>query len=241
MKRIRFFFVAIAILTAVVSCSFSTPTMGGPVVKETRDVSGFTAISLSVPANVYVEQGSGFSFVIEGSQSALKEIETVVEGSAVRIKWRNKFYSWRGSEEIKIFVTVPTLSALSIAGSGGIYVKAGLTVENLTMSIAGSGDVVIESIDATGVKCSIAGSGDIKLNAGKVTTLSASISGSGSIKASNLEASGVKVGIAGSGDCFVWATGSLDASISGSGDIKYKGTPKLVAKVSGSGDIKPVN
>ncbi len=240
MRKLGFVFGTIAILTMALSCSFSTPSMGGPVVKENRDVTGYTEIALAVPANVYVEQGSAFSFAIEGPADALKEIETVVEGSTLKIKWKSKFFNWRGSEDIKIFIAAPTFSALSIAGSGGIYVKAGLKVDNLDLSIAGSGDVVVESIEATGVKSSIAGSGDIKLGAGKISSFSASISGSGSIKASELETSDAKVRIAGSGDCLVWATGNLDAGISGSGDIKYKGTPKLSAKVSGSGEIEPM-
>ena len=240
MKKSGFIFGAIAILTLGLSCSFSTPTTGGPVTKESRDVTGYTEIALSVPADVYVEQGSAFSFTIEGPADALKEIETVVEGSILKIKWKSKWFNWNSSEDLKIYITAPTYTGFSIAGSGGFYAKSGLKVENLDMSIAGSGDIVIETIEATNLKASIAGSGDVKLNGGKTTTMSGSISGSGSITASSVEAADAKVRIAGSGDCSVWATGALDAGISGSGDIKYRGTPKLSAKVSGSGEIEPM-
>jgi len=240
MKKSGFILGAIAIITLGLSCSFSTPSTGGPVTKETRDVTGFTEVTLSVPADVYVEQGSAFSFTIEGPEDALKEIETVVEGTSLKIKWKSKWINWKGDNDLKIYITAPTYSGFSIAGSGGFYAKSALKVENLDMSIAGSGDIVIESVEATSLKASIAGSGDVKVNGGKATTLSGSISGSGSITASSVEVADAKVRIAGSGDCSVWSTGKLDASISGSGDIKYKGSPQLTAKVSGSGEIEPI-
>lgn len=237
MKKSLFIFGAIAILTLGLSC-ISAPTTSGPVVKETRAVTGFTEIDLAVSANVYVEQGSAFSCVIEGPADALKEIETVVDGSSLEIKWKSKWFNWKGDDDITVFITAPTYTGFSIAGSGGIYAKAGLKVSNLDLSIAGSGDIVVESVEASGIKASIAGSGDIKVDGGKAATFNASISGSGSISAQALESGDASARIAGSGDCLVWATGSLDASISGSGDIKYKGTPKLSVKVHGSGEIE---
>ncbi len=240
MKKSGFIFGAFVLLTLGMSCSFTTPSTGGPVVKETRDVTGYTEVALAVPADVYVEQGSAFSFTIEGPADALKEIETVVDGSTLKIKWKTKWFNWNTNENLKIYITAPTYTGFSIAGSGGVYAKLGLKVENLELAIAGSGDIVISSVEATNLKASIAGSGDVKLNAGKTNTLSGSISGSGSISAAGVEAVDAKVRIAGSGDCSVWATGALDAGISGSGDIKYKGSPKLSAKVSGSGEIEPV-
>ena len=240
MKKSGFIFGAIAILTLGLSCSFSTPTSGGPVIKETREVTSFTEVALSVPANVYVEQGAAFSVVVEGPEDALKEIETVLDGSTLEIKWKSKWFNWKGNDDLKVYITAPTFTGFSIAGSGGFFAKSALKVDNLNLAIAGSGDMVMETIEANGIKASIAGSGDIKLNGGKSTTLSASISGSGSIFAAGIEAADAKVRIAGSGDCTVNATGKLDAAISGSGDIKYKGAPQLSAKVSGSGEIEQI-
>ncbi len=241
MKKLGILAIAVmALLSMGYSCTFSSGKTGGPETKVTRDVKDFSRISLSVPADVYIEQGESFSFSMEGPENTLGEIETVVDGNTLKIQWKNKGFHWGGNESIKIYITAPDYSALAVAGSGDFYSKTPLKVNNLELSIAGSGSVTIDQLEASSVTSEIAGSGDIAIKAGKVGNQEASINGSGSVKTTGVETGNASVSIAGSGDCYIWVTGDLKARVAGSGDIKYKGNPKLNVKVAGSGDIEQI-
>ncbi|MDO9580084.1 MAG: hypothetical protein Q7J06_05895 [Bacteroidales bacterium] len=51
------------------------------VVKETRDLAGFTKVNFGVSGNLYINLGKEFKVVLEGEQSLLENIETNVSGS----------------------------------------------------------------------------------------------------------------------------------------------------------------
>ena len=241
MKKLTILTIAVmALLTVGYSCNFSSGKSGGPETKVTRDVKDFSRISLSVPAEVYIEQGAAFSFSMEGPENTLSEIETVVDGSTLKIRWKNRGFHWSGNENIKIYITAPDYQALTVAGSGDFYTKSPLKCSSLELSIAGSGSVTIDQLEANSLTSEIAGSGDVEIKAGKVGDQEASINGSGSVKTAGVETANGKVSIAGSGDCDIWVTGDLKASIAGSGDVRYKGNPKLNIKVAGSGDIEQI-
>jgi len=183
--------------------------------RETRPVGDFTAVGVSAPVTVHVVQGDKRDLELEGDESALADLETVVEGSTLRIKVREgaRSRSWR---KVEVRVSAPRIDALAIAGSG---------------------DISAPSISGESLNVSISGSGDVRLG-GRVSGLSASISGSGDIRAGDLQAERVKVSIAGSGDATVRARETLDVSVAGSGDVRYFGEPSVTKRVLGSGSVR---
>ncbi|QJR15519.1 head GIN domain-containing protein [Usitatibacter palustris] len=203
---------------------------------ETRAVSGFTSVGISVPGDTEVTQGTSETLSITADDNLLAEIETVVENNALKIRFREKNLNVRTRTKMKIVLGVKELQGLSIAGSGDV--KAGpLKSESLNVSISGSGDALFERLEAKSVKVSIAGSGDVTA-AGKVDALVISIAGSGDVKAAKLETKTVAASIAGSGDATVWASESLKVRVAGSGDVKYYGNPSIDKSVVGSGRAK---
>ena len=212
-------------------------TASGNVKTETRDVTGFSGISLSLPAKVTIKQGNKEGVVIESDDNFLPLIETVVERGQLRIRPTEKNMSFKGrSMKLNITVDAINIESLSVSGSGDILADQ-LNSPKLKTSIAGSGDVNIKSLTSDSVKASIAGSGDINLG-GTANELDASIAGSGTVKADRLKAKSVVLNIAGSGDATVWATDTMKLSIAGSGDVKYWGDAKATQSVMGSGSIK---
>jgi hypothetical protein len=212
-------------------------TASGNVKTETRDVTGFSGISLSLPAKVTIKQGNKEGVIIESDDNFLPLIETVVERGQLRIRPTEKNMSFKGrSMKLNITVDAINIESLSVSGSGDIIADQ-LNSPKLKTSIAGSGDVNIKSLTSDSVKASIAGSGDINLG-GTANELDASIAGSGTVKADRLKAKSVVLNIAGSGDATVWATDTMKLSIAGSGDVKYWGDAKVTQSVMGSGSIK---
>jgi len=224
--------------------------------RETRDLPSFTKISLSVPADVYLTQGNTQKVEVEGDNEDLEDLVTKVEGGKLIIKSdRNGgwFGNWDDWDDMSIYITIPNIEAISVAGSGSVKGQNRITAEKIDLSIAGSGDIEMEigaeeveaeitgsgdielSLDADLLECKITGSGDMEIEgAGK--TLDIKITGSGDIDASRYEAAECYIGITGSGSSYVNVSEKLDAKISGSGDVKYKGDPAHVhSHSSGSG------
>ncbi len=212
-------------------------TASGNVKTETRDVTGFSGISLSLPAKVTIKQGNKEGVIIESDDNFLPLIETVVERGQLRIRPTEKNMSFKGrSMKLNITIDAINIESLSVSGSGDIVADE-LNSPKLRTSIAGSGEVNIKSLTSDSVKVSIAGSGDLNLG-GTTNELEGSIAGSGSIKADRLKAKNVVVKVAGAGEATIWATDTMKLSIAGSGDVKYWGEAKVTQSVAGSGSIK---
>ncbi len=208
----------------------------GVIKSETRDVSGFTGIALSLPGKVTITQGSKEGVTIEADDNFLPLIETVVERGTLRIRTTERDVSFKGKIKLNIAVNAITIDSLSVAGSGDIIADQ-LNSPKLKASVAGSGDVNIKALTSDTVTISIAGSGDLHLG-GTANQLEGQIAGSGTVKADRLKTKDVRLKIAGSGDAAVWATDNLKVSVAGSGDIRYWGDAKVSQSVAGSGSIK---
>ena len=58
----------------------------GPVTTETREISGFTAISNEMEAIVYITQGAEFDVYIEAQENLMGEIKTALSGGTLEIQ-----------------------------------------------------------------------------------------------------------------------------------------------------------
>jgi hypothetical protein len=232
MKRViilSLFFVAIAVST----CSLN----GQSIVKETRDLTGFTRVSFGVSGDLYINFGSGFKVVLEGEKALLEDIVTEVSGGKLVIKKEN----WRlnMNEKVTVYITMPEITGLGVSGSGKAEINDAVKINELDLSVSGSGKLFTTDIVADNLNCSISGSGDIIVGgSGNVSKADISISGSGNYSGEPLKIGSAEISISGSGSCKCNVTESLRASVSGSGNVTYTGNPKIDARVSGSGRVR---
>jgi hypothetical protein len=206
---------ALSLMTAAGGALAATLTGSGRSVTEDRAVAGYTGIALSLPGRVEVVQGAVEGIRITADDNVLPQIESVVEGGILKLRFRNRFDSVNNAR-IRVIVNAKTIESLAVAGSGDIHATA-LTARRLAVNVAGSGDVKV---------------------AGHAESLEASIAGSGDLDAGKLDAQRVKVSVAGSGDAVVWARQALKVSVAGSGDIRYYGDPAVDRSVVGSGSVR---
>jgi hypothetical protein len=207
--------------------------------KTTRDfqVGGFDRIALAGSGDVEVRTGAAISVRAEGDKEAIDRLDVRVENGTLKIG-RKTSTGWTFGlhhDRLRFYVTVPALSAASIAGSGDMRIDAvkGARFEG---SIAGSGDLGIAHMEVGEATFSIAGSGDVSAS-GKAGKASFSTAGSGDIKAGGLQAGTVSVTVMGAGDIQAHATQSADVSIMGSGDVRIAGTKNCNIHKAGSGSI----
>ncbi len=200
-------------------------------------VTGFEAIEVAGPFDVVVNVGKAPSVRAVGEAKDLDRLKIEVEGRALEIGSKERRWTdWSRTQPIKIFVTVPALKGVSLAGSGDVQVDR-VRAESFTASLAGSGDLTIAALAATAAKFSIAGSGDLTAS-GSCRTASASIAGSGDIDIGGLRCQSLTASIAGSGGVNAHATQTAKVSVMGSGDVTVAGGAKCDVSKMGSGSVR---
>jgi hypothetical protein len=227
--------------------------------RETRNVGGFTRLSYRVPGKLYLKQGSPQKVELEGPADILKEIETEVSGDKLVIGRENRWmdWGWDNKSNIVVYVTMPTIEAVSVAGSGDLYCEEKINVTNLDLGVSGSGTMRLAFAASGNVEADVSGSGDMDLK-GNCNNFDSDVSGSGKVYVSasikdyadfgvsgsgKIQAQGtvrkVKASISGSGriNAADLAAESCDVRITGSGDLEINVKEELEVTISGSGNV----
>lgn len=225
-------------ITGSCDAQVNSKSKSGSETRETRDVSTFSALDLSISANVYLKQGSSQSVELRGSSDDLEKVITEVSGSELKIKTRPG--SWNLSR-IDVFITMQDIDQLKIAGSGSIKNETAIKTNNLELIISGSGNINITDLSAQEISSVISGSGNISYSGSStVNSSKIIITGSGNVNAEGIVSKDLQVNVTGSGNCKVNASSSLNIQVTGSGDVYYKGDAVVDAHVTGSGKVRQI-
>lgn len=237
------------IAAAVIASATATSACGrahgedndaGPDTSRNYQVANFQQIEVAGPYDVEVRTGSNPSVSARGSQKLLEKTVVEVKGDKLVIHpekqdgWFHTGWGFRGKAHF--IVTVPALTAATIAGSGDIKVDK-VQGNRFEGSVAGSGGLALASVNVQTIKLAIAGSGGVKAGAGKTASADYDIAGSGDIDAGGVQANDAKVSIAGSGSVRAHSSGTADVSIMGSGDVNIAGGAKCSIHKAGSGNV----
>ena len=212
--------------------------------EQTRKVDPFTEISVRIGANVHLVQGATQSVDIVAKPSTLEQLITEVKEGKLIIRFPTKTLLWKTFQpgDITINITVPTINALSVIGSGELIAEDEIKSKMMDLEVNGSGNIKLSELSSERVKTTISGSGNI-IVAGKTTAqdLSIVISGSGNFRGMDYSADDVSIKISGSGNADIEARNNLYIRLMGSGTVTYKGKPKLDQSITGSGVVKSSN
>jgi Putative auto-transporter adhesin, head GIN domain len=230
-----------ALTPLVLPIAARAATVGsGRAATETREVSGFAAITLRGGIDVMVRQGAREAVQVSADDNLLPLLQTTALGSGDA---RTLVIQWARGETIRtrakavVTVDVVRLSALASSGSGDMVIEA-LKTPALALSISGSSDARLNGLATEQLRVDISGSGDVQAS-GKATRLDVSIAGSGDVRSRELAADDVSISIAGSGDASVQAHKTLAVSIAGSGDVEYSGAAAITkSRIAGSGRVR---
>lgn len=222
------------VLLLTQSCTKIIPN--GDIVREERNVGGFSQVKNTFSADVYFTQDSVSNVTIEASENIMRYI--IVESNGEELTLKNKNGVHFSTSNVRIYISNPQLSQIHNTGSGNIMVTNTLSGNSLDIKSTGSGDLKINSLDITDMDLNNTGSGKIYIYDGQCVSQNITLTGSGDYNAENLRSENATIKLTGSGQAKVWATNNLNVTISGSGGVKYKGTPAVDVDISGSGDVK---
>lgn len=225
---------AVAMLGA---CGTVRAENAGPSGSRSFGVQGFDRVSLRGSDNVVVKVGAAESVNATGPQNILDKLKVEVVDGELRVGREKSAWniSWGDHDPVVITVTLPRIRGASVAGSGDMKVDT-VQIASFSGSVAGSGNLSVGSLQADSASFDIAGSGDASV-AGAAKSVDISIAGSGDLDAKGLKADRAKISIAGSGDVSAQVTGDADVSIVGSGDVVLSGHPRCKISKMGSGEV----
>jgi len=249
MDRLGSVSTALLLLTIAVLAGPSSAS-AQDVPRQTRSVDAFTQVALAVPGTLHLRQGETQSVELQAPDEGLDRIESVVEGNQLTIRsgtddGLSGLFDWltgdtaHDAPSIDVYVTMPAVEGLTVAGSGDIVAETPIESDDLEVDIAGSGGIDSE-VAVTRLTINIAGSGDATLS-GRADEVGVEIAGSGDVQASDLEVATAEVSTTGSGDTALHVTDRLSARIVGSGDVRYRGDPTVETSIVGSGNVNPLS
>lgn len=193
----------------------------GKITTEKYTVADFDKVSVSISADVKYVVTDGEPYVIvTADDNAQEYLKFESSGKNLRIKPNRDNVNFVNCD-IDIVVASSNLREISIAGSSDFEVASPLKTDDFKCSIAGSGDVDIDGLEASSISFEIAGSGDIDASGINCKELDCSIAGSGDIELGGY-AELARYSIAGSGDIDAtdFKSDHSKTSIAGSGTIK---------------------
>ena len=186
----------------------------GIAATQARSLPPFTGVELAGDNNVVVRSGARQSVTVHADSNLLGRVTTRVSSGTLVIGTVPGALNARSP--MFVTVSVPSLRALTVQGSGNISVTE-INSPSLVVRLPGSGTVHAS---------------------GTAARLDVGIAGSGTALLSQLVARDATASIEGSGSIILTVTHRLNANISGSGSILFMGNPSQVSKsVTGSGTI----
>jgi len=211
----------------------------GNVVTETRDVSGFRAIDVDYPAEVFIKQGNQESLKVEAEDNLLPGLKTQVKNGVLQIFYKTE----RGKQvnptkTVRITVVVKDLADVDSSSAGELTVEK-LKTASLDVSLSGAGTITLNEIQVKGLSVSLSGAGSMTAS-GNADNLDLSISGFGDFDGAELQDKEARVDISGAGSATVWVDDELTAGISGAGSVSYYGSASVNKQISGVGNISHI-
>ncbi|SMB85082.1 conserved hypothetical protein [Hymenobacter roseosalivarius DSM 11622] len=240
MKNLRLFFLPLLAALFVLSAFRLVPSAE----REVRNVPAFTQLNLTGSLTIVLRQGSAQKVEVDAAPEDLSHIETIVTNGKLRVGTKQEkkgaglswsSYNFKGP--VTVYVTMPTIEALGVSGSGSLSAADPIKSDDLQLSVSGSGRMKLSRVQANRLKSSVSGSGVIAMS-GTSPRHEVSISGSGQVDAPNMRSETSRVSISGSGNCRIEVTKTLDASLAGSGNVYVTGKPQINASTAGSGRVR---
>lgn len=229
--------ITFALMALVISFSSCKKVIGtGPIETETRDISGFTSINLSIDADVHITQDSVYYVEVMAQNNILDILRTNKSGNELCISYKPSTVV-KSTEDVVLNIHMPTINGIEVSGSGSVNAAQSISTNTIDCNISGSGKINLNSMVAQQINTKISGSGKISINGGTTENMDCKISGSGDLYCSSLTAQHVNTQTSGSGTHKVYAVQMLDAEISGSGNVYYRGNPTVHSSISGSGKL----
>ena len=252
----------ILVLSLVALVPLCLVAQSSKVVKEKRDLRGFSSINISGSWDAVIAQGKNFSITIEASKESIDDLRIKVEDGTLYVSNNRKglrinLFNKRNDIR-KVHITLPELQKITASGGSDIIPQTPFRTENMKLVMSGGSNLKSLSLDCQSLECKMSGGSDanihlingksVKINNSGGSDLSLSgllaevldlqTSGGSDVKLEG-ETNNLQVKSSGGSDvsAFKLKTKICTASVSGAADVDIYVTDSLNASISGSSDV----
>ncbi len=202
--------------------------------RETRNVSGFSAITIGGALEVYMKQGNTEGVELEGED--LESIITEVSGGTLRINRKGKKWGWN-VKKVTAYITYKSIDRLAVSGASDVESEGTITAKDFDLELQGASSVSLR-IETGELKGDVQGASKAKIK-GRCNNQDIVIQGASKYDAEDLESKDVYIRSSGASTAYIRATGELDARAGGASTIRYGGNPERVnVDSSGASTVK---
>lgn len=231
----------LALTLASCNCDKDRTVCGkGPDVSETRTIADVSRLNISQNTEVYLTQGTTPELRLEAPRNVLDVLKTETVGGELRVGVPNDV-RLKLEHPVRVYVTVPALTALS--GSGTTHFKGSTSwnVADLALTLSGASTADL-GLTATGtLRTDASGASRVTLR-GTAGQQIARLSGASALDAFSLTHTGADVDASGASQARLTVSGALSVRASGASEVFYQGSPAItVHDISGGSRLVKVN
>ncbi len=233
-KRTTTYLLAVLVLLSAVFLSARAEEQAPPgqgavsVVTRKVAVSGFEKVSVEMPGELVVTQGSldgRDALTIEAEDTVQPLIQAKVEDGVLRI-FQKSGTTLQTSQQIRFHVWMKRISGIS-ASSASQVLSEGIRSPELSLVSKDAGTFRITGLDVDKLAVRSEGAASMLL-AGKAGDQDVRLSGAGNYMAQELATLETRIRLSGSGGAAVRVAETLDVKLTGAGNVTYYGNPKTV-------------
>ena len=128
------------------------------VIKENRNLSGFSDINISGGWNAVLTQGQNFSITVEANEESIDNLridvkdETLYVSSGRGFRFLDIFKS-RSNNIRKVHITLPELQKITALGGSDILPQTHFNTENMKIVLSGGSDLKNLSLNCRSLDC----------------------------------------------------------------------------------------
>ncbi len=188
----------------------------GNIITEVRTLSNFSGVVNSGSKRLHVSYGPEYKVELRGSSNLIPAYRSRITNGDLSLYYDRVNVR---HDDIEVYVTMPEIRRANLSGSGKILINGNFPSQNYFESrISGSGDIQVNSdFDVDELDVTISGSGRADLLNIKSRRAEVHISGSGDAKVHATDH--LKAKISGSGRTYYTGNPTIETDISGSGKV----------------------
>lgn len=190
----------------------------GVVVSQSRDASGFTAVTVTGPLRLVLEQAASESLEVTAEDNVLPLVQTEVRGDRLFLGLGAHTRSLAITREIVCRVRARQIREVAASGAARVEIS-GVEGEQLSLTLSGAATAVAR---------------------GNATRLKLDVSGASRLDAGALLSRDAGAAIDGASYALVRAADSLVVTVSGASVLEYLGDPVVTPVVSGASVVRRV-
>lgn len=226
MRTLRFL-----VLTAIVV--FALQPLFSQIKTEQRNVTGFTALSVSEGIKLELTLGEKELVEVSADADFIDQIVTELEGTTLVVHIKGSFHGNIGKKNILVKVTAQKMEKVS-ASSGSSLITMN-TIKSSYLKLSSSSGASIEAeVDANKLSVDVS-SGSTTSVKGKADEFKGESSSGASLRGQNLVVKNADVDASSGSSISLQVNGDLHAEASSGASINYSGTPTMVDVEKSSG------